>query len=368
MSVEERLREAALDAQRAAREVAGEAIPRRYRGSQRFAMAAAAFLVLIAIAAPLVLLRGAPGSGPSVILSGDSFDTSEVPNEVVDYWSKEGTLESVGTEPGWLCPVRPTVGYTSEVDPSAIPRELSVALAGSTPVESFFHDDGPLCSQPPSLVMLEFADDTRTEATAGLAVWPSLARFEDTCPLGDCDSGDNEEGVSVDDVSINDKEATLSVNRDSFQLWWIDPNGVPLYAEGSGISRADILVLAESFEADATMHTVHATVDGAEELEVVEQGPSLGVWLPGYSQTHIYEIDGVTISVRSRFEAGLTPLVRYTGGVSVLRLVDVDGSSAVWIPEGGNLLEVERPGDIVVDIQGAANLDEAMALAKDLQP
>lgn len=367
MSIEQRLREAALDAHRAAREVASERILWKTKARPRFAIAVAAFLVVIAIAAPLVLLRGAPGSGPSVILSGESFDTSEIPNEVVDYWSKEGTLESVGAESGWLCPVRPTVGYTSEVDPSAIPGELSMALAGSTPVESFFHDDGPLCSQPPSLVMLEFSDDTRTEATAGLTVWPSLARFEDTCPLGDCGAGDNEEGVFVDEVSINDDGATLSVNRDSFQLWWVDPNGVPLYAKGSGIPRAELLALAESFEADATTHTVQTTLDGTDGLEIVEQGPSIGVWLQGYSKTDIYEIDGLTISVRSRFDRGLTPLTRYSGGVAVLQLTEVNDSAAVWIPEGGNHLEFEL-GDVIVDIQGAANLDQAIALAEDLQP
>lgn len=368
MTVEERLREAARDAHRAAREVATHRTPKRTSRRPSVSVAVAAFLVVVAIAAPLVLLRGTPGAGPSVMLSGDSFDTSEVDGAVVDYWSKEGTLESVASEPGWLCPVRPSVGYTSEVDPSAIPSELSVELTGATPVDSLFHDDGPLCSQPPSLVMLELANDARTEATAGIAVWPSLARFEDTCPLGDCDSGDGEEGASVEDVSINDKAATLSTNRDSFQLWWVDQNGVPLYGEGSGISRAELLELAESFEADVTTHTVEVTADGVEGLEVVEQGPSVGVWLPGYSRTDIYDVDADSITVRSRFDRGVTPLTRYTGGVSDLRLADVNESAAVWIPEGGNLLEFQLPGDVVVDIQGAADFDQAVALAEDLEP
>ncbi len=369
MNVDERLREAARDAHRAAREVATDRLPHRMTRRPSFSVAAAAFVVVvIAIAAPLVLLSGAPGAGPSVILSGDSFDTSEVPNDVVDYWSKEGTLESVGTEPGWLCPVRPNVGYTSEVEPSAIPPELTMGLPGSTPVESFFHDDGPLCSQPPSLVMFEFADDTDTEAIAGLTVWPSLSRFEDTCPLGDCGAVDTEEGGSVEEVSINGKEATLSVNGDSFQLWWVDPNGVPLYANGSGILRAELLALAESFEADVTTHTVTTAVDETSGLEIVQQGPSLGVWLPGYSQTDTYEIDGLTISVRSRFDRGLTPLARYSGGVDVLQLTDINDSAAIWIPEGGNLLEFESPGGVIVDVQGAANLEQGIAIAEVLQP
>lgn len=368
MTIDERLREAARDAHRAAREAATDRIPRRTKRRPGFSVTVAAFVAVLAIAAPLILLGGNPGAGPSGALSGDSFDASGVPGELADYWSKEGTLESVSSESGWLCPIRPSIGYTSDVEPSAIPSELSVTLTGATTVDSFFHDDGPACSQPPSLILLDYADDTRTEATTGMAVWPSLARFEDTCPLGDCDSGDNEEGASVDQVFINDKAATLSINRDSFQLWWIDGNGVPLYAAGSGLSRNEVLDLAETFETNVTTHTVEVTGDGTDGLEVVEQGPSRGVWLPGYSRTDTYDIDGVSITVRSRFDRGLTPLARYSGAVSVLRLADVNGSAAVWIPEGGNHLELQLPGDVAVDIQGAANFDQAVALAEDLRP
>lgn len=367
MTIDERLREAARDTHRAARAVATDRIPWKARRRPRSVVAIAVCLVVAAIAAPL-LLRGGSGAGPSVILDGDSFDTSRVPAEIVDYWSKEGTLESVAGEPGWLCPVRPSVGFTSEVDPSAIPPEISVVLAGATPIETFLQDDGPLCSQPPSLVLLGFADDSRTEATAGMTVWPSLTRFEDTCPLGVCESGDNGRGDSVEDVSINGEGATLYTSGESFKVWWVDRNGVPLYAAGSGISVSELLVLAESFEVDTATHIVEVTLDGAEGLEVVEQGASLGVWLPGHSRTDVYDIEGVSVTVRSRFDRDLTPLTRYSGGVSALRLVDVNESSAVWIPEGGNLLEVQQPGGVLVGIQGAADFDQAIALAEDLRP
>ena len=225
MTLDEKLREASRDVHHAAKQISDRPLPDRSQPrSVLVAVSAAAFVLVIAV--PVVLIRGPGDNGLlSTIASqeptatpattgtaGETADTSPVPDEVRAYWALDGTLESIGDEPEWLCPAKLNVGFSSIVTASDVPAELSVELAGQAPVESYFRDEGPACNQPPGIVMLAFTDQTGSAATAGMTVYPSVTRFEDTCPPGSCSvAGGPEEGSAdpspLDDLTINGQPA-----------------------------------------------------------------------------------------------------------------------------------------------------------------
>jgi hypothetical protein len=337
-------------------------------------VAAVAFVAVLAVATPLLLLGGVDDAEtdgetpvitpPAATPETEEPDASEIPTEVRSYWALEGTLESVGDEPGWLCPPKPSVGYTKTAPPSAIPEELTIDLPSEQSV-TYLRDDGPVCHQPPSLVMLAYTNEADSQASAGLAVWPSTTRFEDTCPQETC-SIDTESGQPLETLTVNEQPARLFEWENSSKLWWVDPNGVPAYAEASGLSRQDLLDAAKSISFDPSEHT--ASIDGEMPagLEVVKQGASQGVWEQGVSQMDVYDIDGTSIAVRGQYDSSQTPHSRYASAVAFLQLTDVDGSPAVWIPEGGNFLVLQRSDNIIVYIEGAVTLEDAVRIAEDI--
>ncbi len=242
--IDERLREASRDVHRAADTIADRPLPRQSRRGPVIA-AAAGVAIVIAIGVPAVMTPGpadpgaalstpvpldsAPPSEPAAtwvepkVSSEDLGEEAEMPEEVRAYWALQGTLESVGSEPGWLCPAKPNTGYSFVVDASDLPPDLIIELPGQTPVESYFRDDGPICNQPPSLVLMAFTDQTQSEATAGMAVWPSITRFDDWCPPDSCSVvGSPEEGTvepsPLEDLTINSQPARLFTSEESLQL------------------------------------------------------------------------------------------------------------------------------------------------------
>lgn len=359
MNVDERLREAARDAHQAAkqlpdRRVSNPRVPRPL-------IASAVFALVLVVAVPVVMLQGGAGAGPSAGTA--DLDTSEIPREVLDYWALEGNLESIADEPGWLCPPKPTVGHTAIVDDSAIPADLNYELPGHSPLDSYLRDDGPTCNQPPALVMLAFVDDSQINAAAGIVVWPTTTRFEDTCPPASCGV---DEDATMESLTINDQPATLKTRGESLQVWWLDAGGVPLYSEASGISRAELLAAVESIEADPASHTVDLTGEIPGDMQIVEQQESRGVWEPGYWRMDVYDIDGNSIAVEAKYDSGQTPYSRYASAVSFLDLAEVDDSPAVWIAEGGNFLILEDPNGVLIHIEGAPTIEQAIEVADAL--
>ena len=243
---------------------------------------------------------------------------------------------------------------------------LNYELPGQSPVDTYLRDDGPTCNQPPALVMLAFAGESQTDATAGMAVWPSTTRFEDTCPPGSCGVGDDQ-GTTLEDLTVNDQPATLYTHNESFRLWWVVKGGVPLYGEASGISRAELLAAAESIEANPTRHIVEIGGDIPGQMQVVEQQESLGVWEPGYWRMDVYEIDGTSVAVQARYDSSQTPHTRYTAGVAFLDLAEVNESPAAWIPEGGNFLIFQMSDNVIVHVEGSPTLEQAVRVAEDLR-
>lgn len=362
MNVDERLREAARDAHRAAKQQPDRRVSTS--GIPRPLIAVAVFALVLVVAVPVVVLQGGGSAGPSAGTPNDrNVDTSEIPREVLVYWSMEGNLESIADEPGWLCPPKPSVGYTAVVEASTIPSDLNYELPGQSPVETYLRDDGPTCNQPPALVMLAFIDDSQTDAAAGMVVWPTTTRFENTCPPASCGV---DEDATVDSLSINDQPATLKTRGESLQLWWLDAGGVPLYSEASGISRAELLDAAESINADAASHIVDMTGELPGDMQIMEQQESLGVWEPGYWRMDVYDIDGTSVAVEAKYDSGQTPYSRYASAVSFLDLAEVNDSPAVWIPEGGNFLILEGPNGVLIHIEDAPTNEQAIEIAEAL--
>lgn len=102
-------------------------------------------------------------------------------------------------------------------------------------------------------------------------------------------------------------------------------------------------------------------------MQIVEQQESPGVWEPGYWRMDVYDIDGTSVAVQAQYDSGQTPYSRYASGVSFLDLAEVNGSPAVWIPEGGNFLIFQGSDGVVVHVESAGTMEEATSIAEEVE-
>ena len=56
----------------------------------------------------------------------------------------------------------------------------------------------------------------------------------------------------------------------------------------------------------------------------------------------------------------------YASAVSFFDFVEVDSSPSAWMPEGGNFLILEDPNGVLVHIEGAPTIEQAIELADAL--
>ena len=150
-------------------------------------------------------------------------------------------------------------------------------------------------------------------------------------------------------------------------LWWEDPNGVPLAAKASGITRDQLVTLAESITIDPTTHAAAISTPLPAGLQVVDQTPSVGVWQSGLSRTEVYGIDGASVAIGTRFDSSETAYSRYAANVTFLELADLGDTKAVWFSEGGNFHFFETGEGVTVYVEGAPTKEAAAQIAKDLR-
>ena len=81
----------------------------------------------------------------------------------------------------------------------------------------------------------------------------------------------------------------------------------------------------------------------------------------------VYDIDGTSVAVQARYDSGQTPYSRYASAVSFLDLAEVNRSPAAWIPEGGNFLIFEESDGVVVHVEGALTIEQAIVIAEALK-
>jgi hypothetical protein len=302
------------------------------------------------------------------ISGGQLEEGGPVPPELRAYWALVGTLESVGTEPQWLCPPHPNRGYSFILDAAEVPPELAFELSGHSPVSSGTRDMGPTCEQTPALVLLAWTDQSELEATAGASVWASLTRFEDACPPGSCSF----EGRTdhSDGLTVNGRPARLFEYQGTHELWWVDSDGVPLHGVFSGLSTDEVVSLASEIGVDPDTHLADTPTNLVAGLEVVKREPSVGVWTPTVSHDKTYEIDGTSVHVSARLADALgdasTPYTRFTSNVYFPDLIDLDETVGLWIPEGGNYLLFETDKGVKAAVEGAADKDAAVTIAQSL--
>ncbi len=385
-TVEDRLRAASSDVHRAAESLPSRGSP-RLRRSPAVAVAVGVLGVAL-LALPIVLtLGGDPPSSASLAPSAseDQLPTSDIPadlleeagpvlSDVRDYWSLQGTLESVGSEPGWLCPPRPNTGYSYPVDGSSVPSEILFHIPGEPPVTEGFSDSGPTCDQPPALTLLAFSDRSKLDTTAGLAIWPSLTRFEDECPPESCSAvgspGEGTDTSPLEEVTINDRPALLFSYVGTYRLWWEDATGVPLYSVASGVTREELLSVAEAATVDPVDHLVSVPESLPAGLVMVERGPSLGIWQESFGHGQKFRIDDadIHVDVTSSVATGRldTPYTRHAFNVGFSDLVAVNATVGVWIPEGGNHLFFTPAEGVLVSVEGAGSADQAIDIAERL--
>ncbi len=386
-TVEDRLRTAARDVNHAAESIPDRDSPKMQR-SPVLAVAAGVLGVLV-LAMPLFLTGGGNGAEGVAIApptsateqldpdvpAGPQEDGGPVLSEVRDYWSLQGTLESVGSEPGWLCPSRPNSGYTFPVEGSAVPPELLFDLPEQEPIGEMNRDSGPTCDQLPALTLLAFTEAPRLDTTAGVAFWPSLTRFEDECPPESCSvvgspEEDGSDTTPLEELTINDRPALLFNHVGTYRLWWEDQAGVPLYSVASGVTREELLSLAEAATVDPFDHLVSIPETLPAGLEIVERAPGAGVWQESLSHEVKYRIEDEDIHVGLSRTGALgrldTAYTRHASNVGFSDLVGVGDSTGVWIPEGGNFLFFMTDDGVLVSVEGAGSKEQAVEIAEGL--
>lgn len=355
-NIDDTLRQAS-DEVHAAVATMGERAPKKPR--RRFApviVLGAAALALVLVGLPLWAISGsteAPGTAAPTLA-----DEREIPSEVVASSVLDGTLESVGGEEGWLCPVSTGADDTAIVAEADMPPELGLELPGHEPTEVFNRDGGPACRQPHLLVLLG------SDSGAGMTVWPRLNRFEDSCPADVCRP---EEG-SVEETTVNGQSATLHQSgTDRFEAWWTDESGTPLYAEASGLERDRILQLIAAVRVDPVTHRASAADDALENLSVVSDQESRGIWQSGYWRATDYDVDGRSLFVDVSFDAAFDAEATYATAVSSTVLSDVEGIPAVWSTDEGGSLTFTVGNGVSVLIGGAGDLATAVEIAEQLR-
>lgn len=334
----------------------------------------AGFVVALVLVAPaLFIVRGGEPSSTQLTSSTAATSTVEattttdgpVSQAALDYWKLEGTLESVGSEDGWLCPAGAAEGYTGVVAESDMAPDLKLAAPGLQLVDVYNRSDGPTCHQPPMLVMLAPTDQAAgIDAVAGVTVWPKLTIFEDTCPPDTC----SYEG-QVEVPTINGQPARLQYSSETghYDIWWVDKSGVPLYAETSGLDKQHVLQVVNAIEVDPVTH--RATVDEAAlgNLVVEVDQASVGVWDTGQWRGVTYDTDAGKISLWTTHDASFSPIARYATFVSDLSLVETGDTQAVWTPEGDRYLDFINDDGVKVSISDAMTIEDAIAFAEQLQ-
>lgn len=371
MTIDDLLREASDDVERAVADLDHPVTQPRSRRPAWVMFAGAAAVAVIAVSLPyLVRMVGEPApstpAGEVATTTSTVVDGDQPSQVVLDYWALEGTLDSVGNEPGWLCPPKSNGGFTSTVPEDEMPTELSLSLAGTPPVAVYNRDSGPTCGQPPMVVLIATDDPGpgTSSTTAGIAMWPRTTRFEDGCLEG-C----RFDGGPVETPEINGRPARLQLHTETghYDVWWYDASGTPMYAETSGLDEGQVRDLIANTTVDPQTH--RATLDPGVvgvDFEVAVDQPSVGVWESGYWRAVEYDIDGTSILVSTTSDVSFDPYARFASYVEYLTLTHVDEALAVWAPEAGNFLSYETGDGVTVSIEGAQTLDQAIAIASNL--
>ena len=291
-------------------------------------------------------------------------DSGVIPQEVLDYWALDGTLESVGDEPGWLCPVKGPFGYSSDLDFANVPADLKRELSNREPIRVGSGDSGPECQQPHLLVLLDLPDATLAATSAGMTVWPQIARPEDVCPPESCSF----DGPIID-LTLNGEPARLQTISDAAtsMIWWVDSSGTPMYAESSSLSEDRVVEIIRAIDVDPRTHRATVAAEALGSLGVVSDQASVGIWVRKLSASATYVIDGVNVGVSLDYDWVFDPIAEFAPSTT-LELVTVNEVAAIWIPAHGNfLMYTDRPG-IRVTMHGSPTVDQAVTIAEQLTP
>ena len=288
-------------------------------------------------------------------------DSGVIPQEVLDYWALEGTLESVGDEPGWLCPVKGPFGYGSDLDASNVPADLKRELPDREPIRVGSGDSGPECQQPHLLVLLDPPDATSAAISAGMTVWPQIERPDDACPPENCSF----DGPIIE-LTLNGEPSRLQRLQATgvYFTWWVGASGTPMYAESSGLTDTQVIAIISTIDVDPTTH--RATVTDVSGLTLVSDQPSVGTWTQGITASATYDFDGTSVSVSAKFDAAFDPLASFAPS-TIIELVSVHDLPAVWLPAHGGFLSYEISPGVRVTIEGPATQEQAVEMAELLE-
>jgi hypothetical protein len=366
MTIDQKLREAARHVHQAAERTGG--LPTQPGQARRRAITTVVVGgLLVAVTVSLALVGGDGGEtetaadqGPDPTVAAPEVEpispSEGVPPPLADYWELEGTLLSVGAEPGWLCPPPPFVGYGSAIEEAEAPSALTVGVEGVAPASVSYSDGGPTCTHAPSLVLAAFEGP---DLAAGVSIWPSVGDFEDMCPPAECSVDGGVEGLV-----LNGLPATLWTIEDVFRMWWFDANGVPLYLHASGVTRDDLMGLIDRGLDYATVPR-----ELPAGLEVMVDQASPGLWHRETQRNARYEIEGAEIIVSTSLGSPAQGLDRTALSMATSNvgpdsdLVDLGGRYAWWTGEGGGFLFFETEAGVSVWIDGAPSKEAAIELA-----
>lgn len=312
--------------------------------------------LVIALSTAVVISQSFDQPNPSLERPSISSDSPQVPNDVQEYWGMNGQLLAIGSEAAWICPARPSSGFSTSVSSDVIPNELRFNLAGfeNQSVSQTVYNYGPRCEQP-ALVALASSLDLNDGRSIIIFPAPDV---EGGCIGPDlmCSSIGKMEDVLV---GGSEGEASLSSEFNFILLKWNTSNGYPLQAAAFGMELGEVTEIAELVEVDGDGNLRNLPSGSLNGMEIYEPRTSRGVWKSDIVNAKVYEINDQSIQVSTRFRESFS-VFQFPNS----EIIELDGSLAVWLEGAGGFLMFSGPNDVVVTIEGTDNRTLAVQLAQ----
>lgn len=322
---------------------------------------ALAFVGVLAIAAPLLVLR--TGAEPEVPTGAATPTTAVSPALAV--WPPPIPQVEVPAGATWVCPPVPPSEGDRMLDPAEVPDDLRYLTTSGTEVfaKAWGVHRGQACGRGPALVAVQFVDSGQTRTSAVVTVWVETESSEvaywnwvDSTPKRPVD------GIMVvDGFTVRFTPETETAPSRVEMVGVLDE--LPVWITSSGLTPDQLALLVSEMTADAITGQVELAT---QEFTVVHSEP-VTAELINVIEWYV-EIDDPTHGVSDvevRYEPGFNPYNIDAGWFTYIPVDATEGFVGGGGGGTGRLTWSIAPG-IVATVIGAGTTDELIDLAERL--
>ena len=326
---------------------------------------ALAFAVVVAIAAPLLLLTGADPEAPEPETPvGGSTPSTDV-SQPAPVWPPPIPTVEVPGGATWVCPDVQASEGDRLLDAAQVPDDLRYLTTSGTEVatKAWGIHRGQACGRGPSLVAVRFADPEQTRNSAVVTVWVEAESAEiamwnwvDPTP-----TRPNDEITMDDGFTIRYTPETETAPPNVEMVGVLD--GLPVWITSSGLTPDQLSLIVNEVTADAVSGQVELT---SQDFTVVHTS-QVNARLTDIVEWYV-EIDDPTNTISDveiRYEPGFNP---YDIEAGWFTYIPVDDTVGVFGREGGGTARLSweiAPG-VVATVIGGGTADELVEFGERL--